>query len=229
VSVRGLRLEELRCWKSARFHVRHDWIWREGGALDDEVAYRKAVRAADALGWSVERADIGRALAELARALEPLHAGGRVHGDVKPANTLVTARGAIPIDAVDVRAGEVSPAATPGWAAPEQLLARPVSPASDVFALGLLAAALVCAAIHGEERSFVIPTGGAGRRRVRVLDHPDVFIDPTAIPLDDVARAAWQRAIARAVALDPARRPPSGAAFAAELDDLLHRHRRRAA
>ena len=166
------------------------------------MAYRKAVRAADSLAWSVERADVGRAIVELGRALEPVHAAGRVHGDVKPANTLVTARGAIAIDAVDVRAGEISPAATPGWAAPEQLLARPVSPASDVFALGLLAASLVRAAIHGEERSFVIPTGGAGRRRVRVLDRPDVFIDPTAVALDDAARAAWQRTIARAVAFD---------------------------
>src|SRR5439155_24008177 len=171
-----------------------------------------------------ERADVGRAIVELGRALEPVHAAGRVHGDVKPANTLVTARGAIAIDAVDVRAGEISPAATPGWAAPEQLLARPVSPASDVFALGLLAASLVRAAIHGEERSFVIPTGGAGRRRVRVLDRPDVFIDPTAVALDDAARAAWQRTIARAVAFDPARRPPSGAPVAAELHELLRRH-----
>lgn len=222
--LRPLVLEDLRRLPSASFHYKVDGLERGSGRLADEAAYRKAVREGDVIGWSVERADVGRALVELGRGLEALHARGRVHADVKPGNTLLGARGALAIDAVEVRSGQVSPAATPGWAAPEQLLARPVSPASDVFSLGLMCASLVEAAVYGEERSYVIPTGGAARRRVRVLDRPEVFIDPTTLRLDDAARAAWQRLIARAVAFAPDERPVSGAAFAAELEQVLARH-----
>jgi hypothetical protein len=222
--TRPLELESLQRFASAAYHFREGHAWRGPCAVEDERGYRQAVRRADAIAWSVERVCVGRAIVELARALETMHAAGRVHADLKPANTLVLARGVVEIDAVDVRAGKASPAATPGWAAPEQILARPVLPATDVYALGLMAAQLVRGAICGEERSYVIPTGGAGRRRVRVLDRPVVFIDPTVMPFSDEARVAWQRVIARAVAFDPDARPRSGAAFAAELDEVLRRH-----
>ncbi len=217
-----LRFEDLRGLGSARFVYREDN--REGeGALGDPVAYRQAVRSADSLGWLVSRQEVGRLVVELARNLQSFHDENRAHCDVKPGNTLVTADGVIAIDPLGVRFGEVSPGATPGWAAPEQILARPVGPQSDVYALGLMAAQLVGAVIYGEERSFVIPTGGDGRRRIRLLGDPDVFIDRSQTALDDEVCRGWEQLIRRAVAFEPERRPSSAAGFAMEVEALLAR------
>ncbi len=218
--LQPLRLEDLRAVPSARFHTEIGGV-PGGGALADDDAYAGAVRDADRVLWTVARDDVGRIIAGLARDLHSFHDEGRVHCDVKPANALITAAGAVAIDPIGVRAGERSPGATPGWAAPEQILGRPVSPATDVYALGLIAAALIGAVLFGEERSFVIPTGRDGRRRLRLLSSPDVFLDPTATALADPTRSAWCDLIRRACAFDPAARPPTGAAFADELDALL--------
>jgi serine/threonine protein kinase len=172
---------------------------------------------------------MARSIAGLARDIGALHEEGRVHCDVKPGNALLTGIGPTSIDPLGVATGELSPGATPGWAAPEQVLARPVSPATDVYALGLMVASLVGAAIYGEERSFVIPTGAGGRRRLRLLASPDVFIDPRAGGGDDddgpsvpaLTRAAWCDFIRRCVGFEPERRPENAVAFAGELDALI--------
>jgi serine/threonine protein kinase len=114
---------------------------------------------------------------------------------------------------------------TPSWAAPEQVTVRPIGPPSDVFALGLMLAKLVEAVVYGEERTFVVPTGGNNKRSMKVLANPDVFIDPTAgMKLDEPSRLAYQRFIAGCCAFDPAQRPDNGVRFADELSELLARH-----
>ncbi len=218
--LQPLRLEDLRAVASARFHTETAGV-AGGGAMADQTAYARAVRDAERLLWTVGRDDVGRIIAGLARDLHNFHDEGRVHCDVKPANALITAAGATSIDPIGVRAGERSPGATPGWAAPEQILGRPVSPATDVYALGLMASSLVGAVLFGEERCFIIPTGRDGRRRLRLLASPDVFLDPSSTALADSTRAAWCDLIRRACAFDPAARPPTGAAFADELESLL--------
>jgi protein kinase-like protein len=220
---RPLQLEDLSRLPSARFHALRGRREIEG-SLGDEEAYELAVREADSMAWSVSRADLGRVIVQLANELQPLHEAGRVHCDIKPANILMTASGAQSIDPVVVQAGQIAPAATPGWAAPELVLARPVSPASDVYSLGLLAARLVEAAIYGEERSYVIPTGGAERRRVRLLADPEVFIDPTHVTLTEPGRHAWQSFLSRCVAFEPERRPQSALELASALEELLESH-----
>ncbi len=222
-SLQPLLFEDLRALPSAQFHCR-DESFAIDGEIADERAYARAVRRAETIGWSVARQDLGRALVELAGSLQAFHDEHRVHCDVKTGNSLVTRAGATAIDPLGVPVGEVSPGATPGWASPEQLLARPVSPESDVYSLGLMAALLVNAAIYGEERSFVIPTGGGDRRRVRLLGTPDVFIDPTTTDLDDTACRDWGEFIRRCVAFEPEHRPKDAAAFGAELGDLLERY-----
>lgn len=96
---------------------------------------------------------LGGVLQQLCGALQALHAAGRVHRDVKPANIRLTEdRRAVLIDpglvvgfvdrsGVDPRA--LSPAAgTPRWQAPEQAAGGALSPAVDVYALGQLWQAL---------------------------------------------------------------------------------------
>jgi hypothetical protein len=222
--VRAFLFESIAHLKPARYHWRANGIAREAH-LSDGRAYLKTVREADAIHWSLPRTTIGEALAQLADSIEDVHRKGRVHGDLKPQNSLLLQEGAWPFDSLDLKAGDLSPAATPGWAAPEQVLGREVSPATDVYALGLMTASLIGAAIYGEERTFIIPTGGSKRRRLRLLVSSDVYID--TVTQDVIAMKGaktWQELLARAVCFDPEKRFPSAGGLAATLRQALKDH-----
>ena len=220
-SLEPLRFEDLRPIGSARFWARKNGEPPQQGLLADEHAYKQAVRENNDLAWTLGVNDIGKAIVQIARSVQLFHDEGRVHGDIKPGNSLITARGGIVIDPIGIEIGKISPGATPGWAAPEQILARPVAPSTDVFALGLMIALVMRAAIYGEERSFVIPTGKEERRRVRLLGDPDVFVDPRIMELESNLRLAWSDLICRSVSFDPDDRPQSAGAFADEVANLL--------
>ncbi|MFY1635816.1 protein kinase domain-containing protein [Solwaraspora sp. WMMB335] len=85
------------------------------------------------------------ACAEVASALAAAHAAGVVHRDVTPANVMLTSTGAKVVDfGISALAGEsdVGPdgnlLGTPAYLAPERLNGGQVSPATDVYAVGLL-------------------------------------------------------------------------------------------
>ncbi|MGW0897327.1 serine/threonine-protein kinase [Streptomyces goshikiensis] len=86
-------------------------------------------------------------VAGIAEALQEIHRAGVVHRDLKPANVLIAADGPRVIDfgiAHTAHASALTSAGlrvgTPAFMAPEQALGRPTLPATDVFALGALAA-----------------------------------------------------------------------------------------
>ncbi|MFJ7969081.1 protein kinase [Streptomyces sp. NPDC096324] len=81
--------------------------------------------------------------AGLAEALEAIHEAGLIHRDLKPSNVLIAPDGPRVVDfgisvaaeaTVLTRTGTA--VGTPGFMSPEQLTGDPVSPATDVFALG---------------------------------------------------------------------------------------------
>jgi hypothetical protein len=226
-AARPLVLESLLALRSARWHVRERNATPDHtieGRLSDLAGYRHALAGAARLSWSVSRADAAQLVAELARTVDrDWHARGRVHADLKPGNALLEQTGIRAFDALDVPSGATAAGMTEGWAAPEQALAEPLSPATDVFPLALMAVAALSAVVFGEEHTLIVPAVGRGRRRLRMIKHPDVWLDPQRIQLPLEARLAWRTLLTRCLAFEPARRPQRGTELADRLDDLLRR------
>ncbi|MEU9100854.1 protein kinase [Streptomyces sp. NPDC048361] len=137
--------------------------------------------------------------AGVAESLAAIHAAGLTHRDLKPGNVLLALDGPYVIDFGIARAADGTALTatgmvlgTPEYMSPEQAMARPLSPASDVFSLG----ATLAFAARGSG-----PFGGGGDvsevlRRV-VRDEPDL----SAVP-DDL-----RLMVAACLAKDPADRP----------------------
>ena len=148
---------------------------------------------------------------QAAEALAQAHAAGIVHRDVKPANLLVTPAGTVKVTdfgiarAADSGAltgtGEVL--GTPHYLAPEQAEGKVATPASDVYALGVVL--FECLTGH---RPFVADTPVATALAHVRTPVPDL---PAHVP-DDLA-AVTRRALSK----DPDERYLDAAALAAAL------------
>ncbi|WAP58664.1 serine/threonine-protein kinase [Streptomyces sp. S465] len=144
--------------------------------------------------------------AALVRTLRDIHGAGLVHRDLKPSNIVLTSRGPRIIDFGIARpehgltlttTGQT--VATPGYAAPEQVLGRRTGPAGDVFSLGVVlayaaggrpvhegghVAAVQYQVVHGE------PELGSVPEALRILVEPCLAKDPGSRPgLDWIGRA----------------------------------------
>ena len=160
--------------------------------------------------------DAARAMdvvAQAAAGLEAAHAMGVVHGDIRPGNLLLASGGAVKITdwGISHAAGTVS-GIVPGTAeylAPERIAGAQARPASDLYALGVVAYECLAGAppFAGE------PPDVACAHR----DHPVPPL-PGSVPADVSAL------VMQLVAKDPARRPGSAAEVAQQAarlrDDL---------
>ncbi|MFI8369593.1 serine/threonine-protein kinase [Streptomyces sp. NPDC085466] len=150
-------------------------------------------------------------LAGIAEALEAIHRAGVVHRDLKPANVLLAEDGPRVIDFGIARAAEAVALTgtglrigTAAFMAPEQALGGPVSPATDVFALG----ALIAYVASGEPPFGAGPESAALYRVVH--EEPDL----ARVPEDLRGLAAW------CLAKRPEDRPAP-----ADLIAAVHAHR----
>jgi len=168
-----------------------------------------------------------RLFAQLCEAVGSVHACGIVHADLKPSNAFACADGRVLV--LDfgsaVEAGAVAPgrAITPEFAAPEQIVGGPLTPATDTYALGLLLHEMLCGrasrvpwALGGGATVFEsiamddLPSDLLGRRRRRARPALRSGLD-----------ARVQRLLSRALASDPSDRFPTALAFAAAVNELL--------
>jgi serine/threonine protein phosphatase PrpC len=154
----------------------------------------------------------GRQIAiKLARAVGALHRDGIIHRDIKPDNVILEADGSlklIDLGVVRVPGLEDFPPenipGTAGYVAPEMLNGEPGNEATDVYALGVT----LFRAFTGE-----FPYGNPDAPSAARRDRPKEL---TALRPD---LPAWlQDALARAIAIDPARRFRDMSEFAAEME-----------
>jgi eukaryotic-like serine/threonine-protein kinase len=140
-----------------------------------------------------------RVAAETAGALAAAHAMGIVHRDVKPGNIMLTPTGAKVFDfGISAVVGQANEAdsrgkilGTPSYVAPERLAGGPVTPSSDVYALGLLLHRLLTGRLPWK----------AGGPTV------DPKAEPTPLPAMEGVPVEVNDLYLRCVARDPERRP----------------------
>jgi class 3 adenylate cyclase/predicted Ser/Thr protein kinase len=151
-----------------------------------------------------------RVVAHIGVALDALHEAGIVHRDVKPSNIIVGEERAVLTDlglakgrayTVLTRPGQIM--GTLDYMAPEIIKGEEAGPASDIY--GLACIAYECIAGHP-------PFADKGVFQVGMAHVVDEPSDPTAGLTDVPSGVGW--AITQALAKDPAKRPPSGIAFA---------------
>ena len=149
-------------------------------------------------------------LVQAADALGAAHAQGIVHGDVKPANLLVSATGVVKITDFGIACAigamsltdDGNVAGTARYMSPEQATGSAISPAADVYSLAVVGHQLL---------SGRSPFEGSAATLARAHVHS---LPP---PLPPRVPAALRAVLDRALAKDTGHRPADGAALAVEL------------
>jgi serine/threonine protein kinase len=175
--------------------------------------------------FSVPRQSVARVIQTIAYALDNTHQSGVAHGDLKPPNILLSREGAVPIDSLQLAFGDLSPAVSPGWVAPEQLLLQRISAAADVYPLGVMLVSLLGGSLTGERATYVIPSDTSSEGMpIEFFKNPRVYLDPKGQFLPRKSVIPWLEFIERCLRFDPLERPEDAAAFATGLDQLLAAH-----
>ncbi len=115
-------------------------------------------------GEALSEKDIVKYVKDLCCALEILHSLGIVHRDIKPENVMIRNGKACLIDfsvakLINYTRKDTLNLGTVGYAAPEQYGITESNPATDIYALGVLANIL----LTGEHPTTKIPGGRLGR------------------------------------------------------------------
>jgi serine/threonine protein kinase len=182
-----------------------------------ELLHGESLAARLARGGPLAPAEAVGVVAAAADALDLAHRAGIVHRDVKPGNVFVTRGGEVKLldfgiaraaDETALTGGDLL--GTAAYLAPERVLGHDATPAADVYALGVLLYELLAG-----RPPFAGDCGAAlAMAQVHAQPPPLGAVAPSVPP---ALAAACERALAK----DPAARPPSAAALAALLRSTL--------
>jgi eukaryotic-like serine/threonine-protein kinase len=179
-----------------------------------ELLHGESLAARLARAGPLAPAEAVRVVAAAADALEVAHRAGIVHRDVKPGNVFVTVGGDVKLLDFGIASAVNEAALTGGdllgtaaYLAPERVLGHDATPAADVYALGVLLYELLAG-----RPPFAGDTGTA-----LAMAHVHAQPGPLAAVAAQEVPPALAAACERALAKDPAARPPSAAALAALL------------
>jgi serine/threonine protein kinase len=214
----GLAAERLRREARAAAGLEHPGIARvldlgeDGGRpyLVMELLHGQSLAQRLARAGPLPPAEAARVVAAAAEALQVAHRAGIVHRDVKPGNVFLTGDGEVKLLDFGIASAANQAALTGGdligtaaYLAPERMLGHDATPASDVYALGVLLYELLAGR----------PPFTADSSTALAMAH----LHARPAPLRDAAAGAppaLAAACEQALAKDPADRPPSAAAFA---------------
>ena len=215
----------------------------DAGAIPDGRPYlvMEYVEGSPITRWCRQRGcSVRQILETMVAVCESVYAAHRqqvVHRDLKPSNVLVSEDGLPKLldfgiakllgddDGAMTRTSAALAPATPQYAAPEQLLGLPITPASDIFSLGILLYELLTGVLPPWRQGASMAIASA--RENHAIQRPSVVMarpdrpPPTAQERTDrgVPQADLDLIVLKAVENEPERRY----ATAAELADDLRR------
>lgn len=162
--------------------------------------------------------EAARIAADVCTGLEAAHERGLIHRDVKPQNILIDRHGVVRITDFGVAKALAGPGltqagttyGTAAYLSPEQATGGPISPATDVYALGIVLYEMLCGQppFEGDNAAAVA--------------YKQVYEPPP--PLRDCAPDVpppLEAIVARAMAKDPAARYATAADMAGDLQGFL--------
>src|SRR5579872_1976914 len=178
-----------------------------GGTVADALRVG-AVTLDDAVRW----------LHEAAQALDFAHAKGVLHRDIKPANLLldrsrrlhVADFGIAQLGWEDTLAATGHVLGTASYLAPERVLGRPATVASDLYGLAVTAFEVLTGELPFRADSYLV------QARMHLEQEP-----PAPSERNPALPSRLDAALARGLAKDPERRWPSAEAFASAVSDAL--------
>lgn len=184
-----------------------------------------ANNSGQSLYFRIYRQRVAEMMSTMLAKLSDLHKNGYIHCDLKPQNILCLTDGFLPIDGINVKKGEVSAGMTMNYCAPEQILTMPVSPATDIYNIGLMLLSVTDGIVYGKTSTFVIPTGGANVKEIKLLTEPMIYIDYESSNIADKDGIVyWKSFLERCLAFEQRNRFQNIESFASEYKRLLNNY-----